>query len=94
MTNTCNLKTFINSYNLLTNKKKLKSGKWLKLIFLYKTVRNILYYLSTDHISVRNKINNRQIRLGQFTDHTKNAKKYKLVGITLSINYNTKSPQT
>ena len=37
----CKLKT-LNSYNLLTNKKQLKSSYRLKLIFLYKTVRNSL----------------------------------------------------
>ena len=45
-----NLKTF-NSYILLTNTKLLKSGYRLKMIFPYKAVQNIQYYLSTDHIS-------------------------------------------
>ena len=59
-------------------------------------MRNIVYYLSTVHISqnVQNKIQNLQIRLEQFTDLTKKAKKYQLIGIGLSIHYNTKSPQT
>ena len=71
-----------------------KSGYRLKLIFLYKTVRNILHYLSTVHISrnVQNKIHNLQIRLKQFTDLTKDATKYQLLGI--SINDNNKSPRT
>ena len=37
----CNLKTF-KLYNSLTNKKYLNSGYRLQLIFLYKTVPNIL----------------------------------------------------
>ena len=59
-------------------------------------MRNILHYLSTIHISrnVLNKIHNLQIRLEQFTDLTKKATKYQLVGIALSTNDNTKSPQT
>ena len=72
--------------------------KWLqlKLIFLYKTARKIQYYLSTDHISqnVQNKIHNLQIRLEQFIDQTKKTKRYQLVGISVSINDDTKSPQT
>ena len=57
---------------------------------------NIQYYLSTDHISqnIQNKIHNLQIRLEEFTEQTKKAKKYQLIGIALSINGNTKSPQT
>ena len=49
-------------------------------------MRNILYYLSTACISqnVQNKIYNLQIRLEQFTDQTKKAKKFKLVGLALS----------
>ena len=60
-------------------------------------MRNIIQYLSTVQISqnVRNKIYNLQIRLEQFTDLTKTAKKYQSVGIILFINDNTKrSPQT
>ena len=59
-------------------------------------MRNIVYCLSTVHISqnVQNKIQNLQIRLEQFTDLTKKAKKYQLIGIGLSIHDNTKSPQT
>ena len=59
-------------------------------------MRNILHYLSTIHISrnVLNKIHNLQIRLEQFTDLTKKVTKYQLVGIALSINGSTKSPQT
>ena len=72
--------------------------KWLqlKLIFLYKTARKIQCYLSTDHISqnVQNKIHNLQIRLEQFIDQTKKTKRYQLVGISVSINDDTKSPQT
>ena len=66
------------------------------MIFLYKAMRNIVYYLSTVHISqnVQNKIQNLQIRLEQFTDLTKKAKKYQVIGIGLSIHDNTKSPQT
>ena len=42
----------------------------------------------------KNKIHNLQIKIEQFTDQTKKAKKYQLVGISLSIHDNTKSPQT
>ena len=86
-----NLKTF-RSYNLLTNKKQLKIGYRLKLIFLYKTVRNIQYYLRNDHISktVPNKTCNLQIRLEKFIEQTKKAQRYQLVGTTISINGNTK----
>ena len=71
----CNLKTF-NSYHLLSNKKQLEKWLRLKLIFLYKTVRNIFCYLSTVHISqnVQNQIHNLQIRVEQFTDLTKKLK--------------------
>ena len=63
--------------------------------FFYVTLPNIEYYLSTDHISqnIQNDIHNLQVRLEQFTDQTKKSKKYQLVGISLSINDNMKSPQ-
>ena len=50
-----------------------KSGYRLTLIFLYKTVRNILYYLSIANIP-RNKIHNLRIGIKQFRDQTKKAK--------------------
>ena len=52
-----------------------------KLIFLYKTVRDILSCnISTVHVSenVQNKIYNLQIRLEQFTHHTKKGKMEKV----------------
>ena len=59
-------------------------------------MQNILEYLSTVQISrnVKNKIHNLQIRLEQFTEEIKRAKKYQPVEIALSMKGNTKSSQT
>ena len=55
-------------------------------------MRNVLQYLSTVQISqnVKNKIQNLQIMLEQFTHDTKKAKNYQSIGIALSIDDNTK----
>ena len=72
--------------------------KWLpvEIDILSNAVRNVLYYLSSVRISqnVQNKIQNLQIRFEKFTDQTERAQKYQFVGIEISINDNTKSPQT
>ena len=51
---------------------------------------NWFFYIRQCEISC---IDNLQIRLEQLTEN-KNTKKYQLVGIALSIDDNTKSPQT
>ena len=72
--------------------------KWLpvEIDILSNAVQNVLYYLSSVRISqnVQNKIQNLQIRCEKFTDQTERAQKYQFVGIEISINDNTKSPQT